>query len=63
MKKKNVDSSKSDLPSGHDLVKLARKFGDEENKKLRTDALGFDYQILVQKNFMRIVKWLKEKGY
>ena len=51
------------LPTGSDLVKLAREYSDEEAEKLGSDALGYDYQLLEQKHFMEIVKWLIRKGY
>jgi hypothetical protein len=56
-------AKKKELPIGHDLVVLARKFSDEKDKKNGSDALGFDYAVFCQKDFMEMVRWLKENGY
>jgi hypothetical protein len=44
-----------------EIVKLAREYVDEEMENLGSDSLGFDYQILQQKEFIHIVKWLIKK--
>lgn len=54
---------KKELPIGYDLVVLARKFSDEKDKKVGSDALGFDYACMCQKDFMDIIRWLKENGF
>jgi hypothetical protein len=51
------------LPKGQELIKLAREYTDEEDKILGGDTLSFDIQVMEQKQFMKIVRWLISKGY
>lgn len=51
------------LPTGRELIKLAREYVDIDYDYMGSDSPGVDYEILDQKNFLKIVKWLKEKGF
>ncbi len=51
------------LPTGRNLILLSREYVDNNELFNGDDKLGFDYEISEQKQFMKIVRWLKDKGY
>jgi len=52
------------LPSGQELIVLSRKYVDEKwNVDESKGDYSFQLQAIVQQDFMKIVYWLKEKGY
>lgn len=59
MKAKKTNSQ---FPKGQKLIELAREYSDSENNKL-SQTLSFELQILDQKIFLKVVKWLISKGY
>ena len=50
------------LPTGHGLIKLAREYTEKEWCRIG-ETLGYEYMVLEERNFMKIVKWLSEQGY
>lgn len=54
---------KKPLPAGRDLVMLAREYVDKDWVKMKEDAPGLEYEFHAQKAFMKVINWLKEKGY